>query len=40
MEFCNKGDLSHLIEEKKNQGDTFSETEIWNIYVSIVRGLN
>lgn len=40
MEFCNKGDLAHLIEEKKSHGEVFSESDIWNIYISVVKGLN
>lgn len=40
MEFCNQGDLAHLIEEKKSHGEVFSESDIWNIYISVVKGLN
>ncbi len=40
MEFANNGDLAYRIEDKKKKNELFSESEIWDIFIQIVKGLN
>ena len=40
MEFANNGDLAYRIAEKQKKGETFEESEIWQTFIQVVRGLN
>lgn len=39
MEYAGGGDLASRIEKHRTHGSSFSEKEIWNIFVQVVRGL-
>ena len=39
MEFANGGDLAHKISELQKKGTALTETELWSIFVQIVKGL-
>ena len=39
MEFADNGDLFQKICEHQKNGTSFSETEIWSIFIQVVRGL-
>ena len=39
MEFANNGDLFQKICNQQKLGDYIAETEIWSIFIQVVRGL-
>jgi len=40
MEYCDKGDLSHIIKEAKNKNNDFiDENLIWKIFSQILQAL-
>lgn len=39
MEFCDNGDLFQKIQENQKNGTLFKESDIWNIFIQVVKGL-
>ena len=39
MEYCDNGDLYQKITEHQKKGTLFKESEIWNILIQILKGL-
>ena len=40
MEYADGGDLLKKIFEMKKKGNHFSEEEVWNIFLQLVKGIN